>query len=543
MGRPTTIAFVCCSLVCFACDEEPGTPGPTEELRELTLSAGEGGRLLFCEGERCQTLPNPDGCASLVITIDTVSGESCARCLAEDGVQITERCDGTSFSCTLVTAPEPDCVVCAYTNGAVLLSTCASEQPLECVSFAGASGAPMDESFVCQRDSQCPMGAFCFDGRCQADPSLGECQVCFGPNGSVILDECGVECGTVGCPDVQCSPGFERVVYPGECCPRCVPTLNCSSEVCPVAGPIPMCPDGTELIRNPQDCCSYLCAPIDCSSVDCSTGAATDPAPSARCPAGSTLSFEFPNCCGACVPTGEETLCESALDCGPEELCTNSLGDCFEFCDADGNCLDFCFGRCRPVDLTCAEYPAPDPTACEGEWIREGRDAVGCPLPPVCVCPDGTQSFDGQCDASCANSECAGAPTCGPGERLEFGYPYCCGICVPTEECRFEPPRCGASGACENPELTCVAGLCLPVDNACAVPACDADSEIVAGPGCCPVCAPIARFCTDRAQCRADERCTTELGDCRLDPDCGSDASSGADECGNECFGICQALP
>ncbi len=539
-----TAIALCLGSLLIACDEEPTPPGTTEGTRELVLNAGEIGNLLFCEGDRCQSLPNPDGCASLVITIDTDSGESCARCLAEDGTQLNERCDGTSFACTLVTAPEPDCVVCAYTSGSVLFSTCTTDAPLECVSYAMSTGDPMDGNFECREDTDCLTGAFCLDGLCQADPDIGECQVCFGPNGNVILNECGVDCSNVGCPDVQCGPGFERVVYPGECCPRCVPQVNCSTEVCPIAAPLPACPPGTALIRDPQDCCGYLCAPLDCSFVDCAFAPGNDPTEStgARCPAGTELSFEFPNCCGACVPTDEDPLCASDADCGPEAFCTNSLGECYESCDDAGNCIDFCFGLCRPFDLTCPDYPAPDPSTCEGEWIREGRDDFGCPLPPVCVCPDGTQSFDGQCSEGCAGTECTTFPQCGPDERLEFGFPYCCGICVPAEECLFEPPKCTATGACADPDLTCVAGLCLPDEADCPVPACDEGAGIAPGPGCCPVCAPQIRYCTERSQCEPDERCTTELGDCRLDPDCESDAASGA-ECSNECFGNCEPLP
>ncbi|MEL6544325.1 MAG: hypothetical protein AAFQ82_06845, partial [Myxococcota bacterium] len=201
-----------------------------------------------------------------------------------------------------------------------------------------------------------------------------------------------------------------------------------------------------------------------------------------------------------------------------------------------------CLGVCRPMDALCETYPAPDPAACAGEWIRAGRDEIGCPLPPVCQCRDGTQSFDGSCAERCGNVECTAPPVCGPDERLEIGFPFCCGICVPADQCLFEPFECDPAGSCgPTDELACVSGLCLPAGAACPEVSCDSDSEIVPGPGCCPTCAPKARYCTASEQCVDGELCTTEFGECQLDPAC-EDGNTDM-PCSPECFGVCEPLP
>ncbi|MEM6730111.1 MAG: hypothetical protein AAF658_01070 [Myxococcota bacterium] len=446
-----------------------------------------------------------------------------------------ESCDGSRFSCTVVTAPEPDCVVCAFPNGAVAFSSCVSDEPDECVSFAAPE---MDGNFACESNDDCPSGAICFGGACQADADVGECRVCFDTTGNTILDECGVECGNIGCPDVQCGAGFEQVVYPGECCPQCVPAPNCSDEVCPIAAPVPNCPAGTALTRDPRDCCSFLCAPNDCSLVDCAASTADQP-----CPAGFERSFEFPNCCGTCVPSSGLQFCESTSDCEENTFCTTEIGACFSNCDGSGNCVDVCLGLCRPVDFECPDFGVPDASLCEGTWVRDGVDSAGCPLPPVCVCPDGRQSFDGSCEAGCENVQCSGNLSCEADERLEFGFPYCCGVCVPANECLFGPRACENDADCGSPNLRCLNGFCFGLSdgsapiNACPPANCGSDEQVISGPNCCPVCAPQDRSCTQTVECESGERCTVEFGDCQLDPACGKDASS--PDCSQECFGIC----
>ncbi|MEO0812337.1 MAG: hypothetical protein AAFY60_05695, partial [Myxococcota bacterium] len=125
--------------VLASCEDEPNSTATQETVDEtLTLESDDTGALLACEGEVCQRVANPEGCAQLEVTIDTASGSSCARCLDIDGSVLSERCDGTLVSCTLVTAPEPDCVVCAHASGNVLFSSCVADFPLECVAFAEA---------------------------------------------------------------------------------------------------------------------------------------------------------------------------------------------------------------------------------------------------------------------------------------------------------------------------------------------------------------------------------------------------------------------
>jgi hypothetical protein len=82
----------------------------------------------------CRDVPNPDGCAVVVATINTTTGAVCERCEDAAGSVLYDRCADTRVECTVVTAPEPDCVVCAYTGRSIIYSSCEATAPDLCSS-------------------------------------------------------------------------------------------------------------------------------------------------------------------------------------------------------------------------------------------------------------------------------------------------------------------------------------------------------------------------------------------------------------------------
>src|SRR5688572_32012854 len=118
---------ILCTAAIAACnyDGQIVDPQPGEEVT-LSLVRGQDGTLRFCEvdSDCVDGLPNPNDCAVLEIKIDTTTGETCERCLNASADVIVESCSGSSVACAIITIPEPDCVVCAYVNGAVIFSSC-----------------------------------------------------------------------------------------------------------------------------------------------------------------------------------------------------------------------------------------------------------------------------------------------------------------------------------------------------------------------------------------------------------------------------------
>lgn len=159
----------------------------------------------------CATLPNPNGCATLVITVDTATGSTCEVCAAADGTELSRTCGGKDavVDCEVVEIPDPDCVVCAYVNGTVIFSSCQPQDSCDNV--------------------LCPaIARVCPDGQVAArDPN----------------DCCGVICkpqacdmAGVACPEIACAPGYALTVdESGDCCGHCVATTCVSDEECPTS--------------------------------------------------------------------------------------------------------------------------------------------------------------------------------------------------------------------------------------------------------------------------------------------------------------------
>jgi len=500
-------------VVLAGCDYTGGIliDPPLYDPIELRLEQNDDGDLEYCDEDgRCSVYPNPDDCAILLAEIDPYTGETCETCTDDDGIVIAESCEGTSIACTVVTAPEPDCVVCAHVGGAVIFSDCVPAEPDNCVYYDdGVPVGPDDWTQACVMDADCPLGMVCDGGLC-----LPNCRICYDDNGRPVLTDCHTDCGNVGCPTIACEPGFVELIGPGECCPRCVPIESCEEIVCPMDFDLPECPPGSMLVRDPADCCHYYCELQECPPW---------PPELPTCPPGFVMDFEFPNC-GRCVPGGPPVqLCVSSHDCGPEEFCTVEAGECLPppGCTPGDECLDVCYGACRP--RYCPEPPddPDDPLLveqCEGEYVPGGAGPDGCPLPPICVCADGLVSYDGTCSDQCALVDCyAPPPDCKEDERFVDEFPYCCGACVPYDACLPGElaSDSGVSFGC--PQIECAAGF-----------------HPEAGMECCDECVRDKEPCSSSSMCHTGEYCTTEQGVCDPPPD---------DEGGlTVCYGTCAPL-
>ena len=411
MTRRALLTTLC---ICFAgpmaCQYAGSTPSGDDAALTTTLRLTDNGagELERCDASGvCDTIPNPDACATLVVKINNQTGETCERCETVAGDATYDRCEDTSIACTVVTAPTPDCVVCAHVGGSVIFSSCIPEEPKYC-EFLPLPGTLTSSSAP------------------NSTTSTAACRVCYDEEGNEILNECGNDCSLVSCAQILCIDGFRPARLPGDCCDVCVPIDDCAEIACTTTNSLPDCPDGTRLTRDPNDCCGYFCEPFDCSLVMC-------PAVELRCPVGTRPSHDFPNCCGTCEPV-EPKYCMDDNECGPGAFCAKD--DCYSNCDdrVGQNCLAVCYGLCKPDGHLCDPMPM-DPTGlpyfeCDGSWI-EMTDEFGCPLPPRCICADGTVTWGGRCGDECANFDCMTIAGCPDGTHLENLPGHCCGTCIP----------------------------------------------------------------------------------------------------------------
>ena len=550
MTRPLCFFVALCTSGLVACAE--GT-NPEGEKTIIKLTTNQDGKLVHQDPDQCPAdapcpeLENPENCRFLTLSVDNLSGEACERCEDEAGNIIFDRCEQTEIDCTVVTAPEPDCVVCAVIGGAVVHSTCIPEDRVTCEYY----------TFAPDRDASSEDGLP--PGGSDAAPIDEEgCQICTDPAGNVVSDTCGNTCLDIACPQILCQEGFRPYRYPGECCDVCVPVDNCDNVMCPQ--PIAACPDGTRPVRDPSDCCNYHCEPIACDNVLCFA--------EVQCPPGYHVSKVFPDCCGTCVPDPTD-YCFSSEECPTDTICTVDEGQCLPLpgCALSGTptdpatgqdpatgetsstagdpstapdgivCPDVCVGVCRPKDHNCDDIQpangsdpqtsasfAPPPEFCEGEWSG-GVDPQGCSLPPVCVCFDGTISLDGRCENICAllDINCP-AIDCAPGYHLEFTAGDCCGTCVPDVACLTYDATGQAQES--DPNIVCPVVDCIPGSS----PAQNPET-------CCwDRCEPDPTACTEDGQCEPGQICSTRFQDCFFvepDPATGSPI----------CLGICIDQP
>ncbi|MED5465543.1 MAG: hypothetical protein VX699_12910 [Myxococcota bacterium] len=460
LSRLVLLGVFLALAACSPTTQFPQTPNQSRQVT-LELNQGEDGELEFCDEDgQCESHPNPNDCAILLLEVNTVTGETCERCLNEEGEVTMQRCGETSLACVVVTLPDPDCVVCAYVDGDVIYSSCLPEEPERCISEVRPDGV--------------------------------ECERCYDSQGNLLTDECTPDCRDIACPQIRCAHGYHPVTLPGDCCQTCVeddpiPDRHCASsqdcrnnEVCSVefgeCNPPPDCRPG-------EDCaavCYGVCRPApNCEDVLCI-------APPPECPPGTYLELEAPHCCGACLP---DTTCEEpdpSLTCrttGCEEgfVCRESAAtvcvpsECF--CDGESRewiCTDDCrpamacvpeMLRCEGPNpaLTCHERGCPDhlecrpsgedgcvPSACEcdgqsGQWVctADCGEMVAC-LPPENACEDPDPSL------TCRHTGCPEGEQCRPSG--EDG-------CVPSRcKCNQQTGEWACTRDCRRPLA------CLPIE-------------------------------------------------------------------------------
>ncbi|MBI5510969.1 MAG: hypothetical protein HY903_19585 [Deltaproteobacteria bacterium] len=531
-------------LLSVGCLTTEGTTAPGGTKTELKLE-NNGTGLEYCDASgQCQTLPYNGDCASLVVSIDTATAETCQTCVRADGTTVDQGCDGTAVACVLVTLPDPDCVVCAYVNGAVLYSSCAATPTNDCSRYLRGDGVA--------------------------------CEQCFDPAGRVVFDSCGADCRDVVCPAFACAQGYMPQRFPGECCEQCVPNGSCDGVVCPMESPIPDCPPTSVLVRDPSDCCGYSCQPTLCAnatgsdntepntgiaapmpaaecaqSTDCGDGQACfdgfcqpgcitsrDCVAPAVCMNGVCLSDTLVQCppgyawveeapyCGQCVAVNDQRICVTDFECNLDEICAFDAGICSggtatggatpqggDSTDPATSVVSPCYGVCRPQNPTCTvNSTGTDATRafCEGYWDVM-TDADGCPY-PVCICLDGVVSLDGVCRDLCATVQCfAAPPTCDPGYHLETAYPYCCGSCVPDDLCAYTTQNSAGDPSAGSGTSNFAVSPCADVQ-------CVQGYHPEMGADCCMTC--VRDACAADTDCGAGEHCSTSDNVCNPAPGC-----------------------
>lgn len=344
--RVLWLVEACLVASLWSCVGDVGRPGdetPASALREIELRTNADGELEVCDDSGCKPLPNPNGCTKLVISVDVASGASCERCYAADGELITESCGPSTVLCDVITIPEPDCVVCAYLNGAIVYSSCAPPpEPEVCPNFCPQILCAPGYSLVqhpdeccgrCEPDPICPaVGApppdYCMGGEVVWVTDENGCKtklLCRCPDGAYseagsCVDPCALEaCLTIA---VACPDGYFLDTRWPTCCGTCTP----KPDLCPMYDLAPGWCAGGKLDEaiGPDGCPKPICRCADGSVADnglctdvCSTVLCAADAMMA-CPPGYHTDYSYPSCCGACVP---DQPCRADFECNSEQVC------------------------------------------------------------------------------------------------------------------------------------------------------------------------------------------------------------------------------
>lgn len=244
--------------------------------------------------------------------------------------------------------------------------------------------------------------------------------------------------------------------------------------------------------------------------------------------------------CGGCdrppCPRGQECLNGMCVECRPPLVTCRGADGCIDFRTNRDHC-NGCFKGCLPA-MSCVNFQCkcpPGQQACRGQCVDTQADRENCGrcgrkcdriLPDseciggACVCVGGKFPCQGKCsDPASDFKHCGGCPgvDCtlrntnfpvgchnGQCDCLDPSRPtFCPGVgCVDT---RTEPRACGPTCTACPRGRTCVNGQCAP---------CDADSEFLCGPTCCPngaACRQHVCICLDGQELcgnRCVARCT-----------------------------------
>jgi eight-cysteine-cluster-containing protein len=482
-------------------------PGPVDDQKlgnkTLQLTRQSDGSMQYCDSAgTCQALPYGGDCVTLEITIDTATGNTCEKCILADGSTGYESCGASSVACVLVTLPEPDCVVCAYVNGAVLFSSCVSAEP------------------ACSTHEDCdaqPGIGYCFDGQCVYEPGCIDsfdcpvgfrCQtdawgqgVCIPGNDGCQSDYecpagmvCRVECWDCAAGDAKCAAACQGVCVPAEgpTCDniKCAPGEHCEMQwvECFVAPcvPVPVCVPDVVQCYSDADCYRYDGAAGYCQNGVCiyDNGCRGD----MDCPAGYKCEFYdyagsdtngdgmiMPPSYGQCVPMSP---CWSNAECPAGYECA------FYKADETGNADRMPIyegGVCVPVQVNCqSDAECPTGYHCEYYYPVPGTDGAGgssgsgaqMPAPPpygVCVQDQLTCTSDYECPTGMVCDMIC--PPCDPAMGMPCAQ-ECWGTCVPA------PVECYSDYDCK--DASGMLGRCI--NNVCWYDAgCISDQDCPAG--------------------------------------------------------------
>jgi hypothetical protein len=465
----SNLACICLLGLLAACGVASPDPDSTAgDSHTIRLNRLENGNYEYCdENGECRELPsNGSDCAVLEIRVDLATGQSCQTCILADGTAVDQGCSGSYVVCTLVTIPEPDCVVCAYVNGAIVYSSCTVDdgpQP-ECTSDRDCQDANGNSGYCrdgycyygpggsCTTDADCRYAEYCRIDVCPAAPCVQEdndgdgqfddddwsCPQCFG------------QCAPyepVGCEAILCAPGYvcveqEVQCFAEPCYPvaECVPVRDCRSDedcnggVCVYTACTEMyCEDGT---NDCNTCWGYCDTPwVDpCAGIACEPGT--------HCEAREIWCVTTPcDPVGECVPDYYD--CTQDSDCGEGGVCMiYACGACPpESSDGNTACDPRCVGYC--------DYPSPCDTVRCGEGFICKEVEVQCfaaPCDPVAECvPVGPFNCDGPVLCDMVSPEC-------PEGQVPAIQNGCYGPCVPRDQCRAPSCQsdadCGPGGSC-----------------------------------------------------------------------------------------------
>jgi hypothetical protein len=240
---------------------------------------------------------------------------------------------------------------------------------------------------VCQPrscDAFCPYGNMvdevgCPTCACNPNPQCGDitCSPC--PERSMAIysnDSCCPHC--ISCPAAEecsqqlCAIGFELKTLPGQCCPSCVPKLDCSAVLC---ASVFSCPSGQ--VRVKKGCCEVCEPAVPCDNVRCFIF---------DCPANTKKVYPDGSCCPTCLPIPNCTLATCT---------TQSCPPGSELVHSDLECCPSCLPIGRCANVLCAR------PSCESAlWIT--RSGECCPQCPTCTASsDGRTTCDGNDNEVC----------------------------------------------------------------------------------------------------------------------------------------------
>ncbi|XP_077285347.1 zonadhesin-like [Arctopsyche grandis] len=346
----------------------------------------------------------------------------------------------------------------------------------------------------CNPRCECKAGYVLLNGTC-----VPEDQCCSNPVTEHVVscsEPCDENClgvvpSSCNCVNFRCAC---RSGYVRNAAGVCIIRSSCP-PICSANEVLNMCPGQCSV----EDDCQSLLNPV---TVACSPVIPPPPCnPRCECIAGYVLLN------GTCVP--EDQCCSNPV--------TEHVVSCSEPCDE--NCLGVVPSSCNCVNFRCA---------CRSGYVRNaaGVCIIRSSCPPICsanevlnMCPDQC-SVEVDCQSllnpvTVACSPVIPPPPCNPRCECKAGYVLLNGICVPKDQCCFNPVtehEVSCSEPCDENCLGVVPSSCVCVNFRCAC----RSGYVRNAAGICIIrssCPPI---------CSANEVLNMCPGQCSVEDDCQS---------------------